>query len=245
MIVFGLGAALPATKRLAAVLNGPEGWICFHELNPSCMRYEGTPQPVRNTVQEFRAILAGGDRRYLTVDHTRPDAVARYEELLAAGPVSLLGDVAHYYLRYVDEIAEYAPEAHFVCVQIDREAAVAAWEWKAAVRRWPARVVADRIASWILRAPYYRTQNYWVRHDGSYWKPDPLWDKLFPDYPDAPVAEVVRRYWEEYYAEAERLAGELGPRFRRVALQELESEAGGTRLVEALTGEAVAPGVVE
>jgi len=244
MVIIGLGAALPATKKLAKVLNGHEGWICFHELNPCCMCYEVTPQPVRNTIDEFRTILVGGDRRYLTVDHTRPDAVARYQDLLAAGDVTLLGDVAHYYLRYVRHIARYAPDVHFVCARMDREQAVAAWEWKASVRRWPARVVADRISSIIMRVPYYRTQNYWVRDHGSHWKPDPLWDKLFPDYPDAPVADVVRRYWTEYYEEAERLVTELGDRFRVVELEALEGEAGRMELLAFLERQADAVGPV-
>jgi hypothetical protein len=195
--------------------------FCFHEMNPACVRFSGTPRPVLNAVDEFQAILDGGDPSSVTVDITRPIVAKAYDRLSTMPRMRLLGDVAFYHLSYVEAIAAHNRNVRFLCTRRDIEKTVASWMKKLRVSRWPSKSVADRVASLITRAPYYKTSNPFMNHDGSEWEPDPVWDKCFPKFEAPSMEHAIRKYCEFYYLEAARLSAQLAPVFRFVDVERM------------------------
>ena len=216
MIVIGLGTGRSGTASLAKLLNAQRDALCFHEMNPSCVRFSGTPRPILNTIDEYQAIVDGGDPSMLTVDLGRPVAAKAYDRLCKMHRVRLIGDIAFYYLSYVEAIAARNPNVRFLCLRRDIDETVASWINKSRISRWPSKHLADRIGALITRAPFHKSRNFWMEHDGSHWQHDPVWDKCFPKFEAASMPEAIRKYCEFYYAEAEQLARKLQPVFRFV-----------------------------
>lgn len=226
MIVIGLGSGRSGTASLAQLINAQEGSLCFHELNPSGAVFEGNPQPAMNTINEFSAILAGGDKRLLALDYTRPASVASYQRLQSLDRVKVIGDIAFYYLNYVETILGMTDAVRFVCIKRDRAETVESWIAKTTIRRWPSRWLADRLSSWITRTPFHHSSNFWEIHDGSKWALDPVWDKTFPKFAAENKRDAIGKYWDYYYAEAESLMGKHPDRFRIFPIASLSRPEG-------------------
>jgi hypothetical protein len=223
MIVIGLGTGRSGTASLAKLLNAQQDALCFHEMNPSCVRFFGTPRPILNTIDEFQAILGGGDSSMLTVDLSRAVSVSAYDKLCAMPRVRLLGDIAFYYLSYVDAIAARNPNVRFICLRREEEETVESWMRKSAVERWRSKRIADRVASWITRERYYESRNFWMEHDGQEWLRDPVWDKCFPKFDTASKREAVHSYWRYYYETAEEIVRRWPDRFYIVDTKTLDT----------------------
>lgn len=232
MIVIGLGTGRSGTASLAKLINSQRDALCFHEMNPSCARFEGAPQPILRTIDEFQTIVEGGDPSMLTVDLSRGVAARAYERLCRMSRVRLIGDIAFYYLTYVEQIAARNPEVRFVCLRRDRQATIRSWLAKSAIRRWPSKRVADRLSAWITRTPYYTARNFWMEHDGSRWARDEVWDKCFPKFPGPTREEAIGQYWDYYYEEAEKLARALPQAFRIVDTEQINTPAGQSALLD-------------
>ncbi|MEM7044980.1 MAG: hypothetical protein AAF543_19405, partial [Pseudomonadota bacterium] len=174
MIVIGLGSGRSGTASLAHLLNSQEDAICFHEMNPSCVRFHGTLKPILNTLDEFQSILDGNDPSMLTVDLGREINVATYESLCRKKNVRLIGDIAFYYLSYVEMMIEHQKNVRFICLKREKHKTVESWEKKSQIVRWPSKRIADRLGSLITREPYYESRNFWMEHDGTVWQPDPV-----------------------------------------------------------------------
>ena len=222
VIVIGLGTGRSGTASLAKLLNAQRDALCFHEMNPSCVRFSGTPRPILNNIDEYQAILDGGDPSLLTVDLGRPVAARAYDELCKMPRVRLIGDIAFYYLSYVEAIAARNPNVRFLCLRRDIDETVASWMNKSRIPRWRSKRLADRIGAWITREPFHESRNFWMEHDGSHWQHDPVWDKCFPKFEATSKPEAIRKYCEFYYAEAERLAPRLESVFRFVETEGMQ-----------------------
>ncbi len=222
MIVIGLGSGRSGTASLAHLLNSQQDGLCFHEMNPSSLRWSGTPHPILTSIKDFEAILAGGDPSRVTVDLGRKIAAEAYARLSAMPRVRLIGDIAFYYLEYVEDILAASSQVRFVCLKRDQAQTVDSWLKKSELTRWRSKAVAERIACLITRAPYHRARNFWMDHDGSKWQHDPVWDKLFPKFPGPTRREAVEQYWDFYYARADELASKYPDVFRIVQTSDLE-----------------------
>ncbi len=214
MIVIGLGSGRTGTASLAHLFDSQPGGLCFHELNPSGAVFDGNPQPMLNTIAEFQAILDGGDRRLLAIDYARPASVDTYAKLQKMETVRLLGDIAFYYLNYVEDILAVNAGVKFVCIKRDKTQTVESWLKKSTVGRWRSLWLADRIKAWLTRTPFHREYNYWMEHDGSVWQTDPVWDKTFPKFRAANKRDAIEQYWEYYYRRAGQLAAAHPDNFR-------------------------------
>ena len=221
VIVIGLGTGRSGTASLAKLLGAQREAFCFHEMNPVCVRFSGTPRPVLNAIDEYQAILDAGDPSMLTVDLSRRVVAKAYDELCKMRRVRLIGDVAFYYLTYVEAIAARNPNVRFLCLRRDIDETVASWIGKSRISRWPSKYLADRLGAWITRTRFHESRNFWMEHDGTRWERDPVWDKCFPKFQAATMPEAIRRYCEFYYAEAERLAARLAPVFRFVETDQM------------------------
>jgi Sulfotransferase family len=229
VIVIGLGTGRSGTTSLAKLFNSQRDTFCFHEMNVSSVRFVGTPRPVLNSVDEFQAIIDGGDPSMVTVDLGRPSVAAAYDRLCKLPRVGTIGDVGMYYLSYVEAIAARNPNVRFLCTRRDIDETVKSWLKQTEIRRWRSKYWADRVSSWIVRAPFYESYNYWMAHDGTRWEQDARWDKLFPKFDASSKEEAIRKYCEYYYKEADRLARSLPGVFRFVETKKIsdrEHQAG-------------------
>lgn len=216
MIVIGLGTGRSGTASLAKLLNAQLDALCFHEMNPSSIRFNGTPRPFLNAVDEYQTILNGGDPSMLTVDLSRSVVARAYDELCKMNRVRLIGDIAFYYLTYVEMIAARNPNVRFLCLRRDIDATVASWMNKSSIPRWRSKYLADRIGAFITRSPFHESRNFWMVHNGVNWEPDPVWDKCFPKFEAKTKPEAIRKYCEYYYDEANKIAPNLKGIFRFV-----------------------------
>src|SRR6476620_12404549 len=149
MIVIGLGSGRSGTASLAKLLSAQPDALCFHEMNPSCVRFAGTTRPILNTIDEFQTIVDGGDPSALTVDLARPVTADAYDQLCRMDRVRTIGDIAFYYLSYVEAIAAHNANVRFVCLKRDKDETVESWMKKTSIHRWPSKKVADQLAAWI------------------------------------------------------------------------------------------------
>jgi hypothetical protein len=225
-IVIGLGSGRSGTASLTALLDRQSGGICFHEMNPSCAVFSGNPQPQINGVREFQEILRGGDRTRLSIDYSRPASVSTYRKLQTMQEVRLIGDIAYYYLTYVEDLLRIAPECTFICIKRDRAQTVASWLKKSSITRWRSLWIADKLKSLITQTPFYTAYNYWQVHDGSVWKQDPVWDSCFPKFEASSKEEAIGMYWDYYYLEAEKLQQKHPRCFRIFDVRDLGNPEG-------------------
>lgn len=232
MIVIGLGSGRSGTASLAKLLNAQKDSLCFHEMNPSAVRFSGTPRPLLNTIAEFRAIIEGGNPAMLTVDLSREVAAKAYERLCRMQRVRMIGDIAFYYLTYVELLARDSADVRFICLRRDREQTIHSWIRKSAIERWRSKRVADRLASLITRQRYHESRNFWMEHDGTRWQKDPVWDKCFPKFVARTKREAIGMYWDFYYEQAEILKRRLGDIFRIVDTESLGQASFQTELLE-------------
>lgn len=226
MIVIGLGSGRTGTASLARLIGSQRDAICFHEMNPSGCVFSGNPQPIINAVNEFQHILDGGDARRLAIDYSRPASCQTYQKLQQMPRVRMMGDIAYYYLSYVDDILAVNQQVRFVCIRRDREQTVESWLVKAAINRWPSLWLADRLKSWITRTPFHTSRNFWQQHDGTRYLADPVWDSTFPKFQAADMREAIGKYWDFYYAEAEQLAKRYSRHFRIFPIEAMSSREG-------------------
>lgn len=222
MIVIGLGTGRSGTASLAKLLNAQRDAICFHEMNPSCVRWEGTPRPIVNMVEEFDAIVAGGPTDRLTVDLSRPVAAKAYEQLKQMPKATLLGDIAFYYLTYVDDILAASKNVRFICLQRDKTQTVNSWMRKSSLGYWRSKALGERITSLLTRQPYVESRNFWMEHDGTKWAHDLVWDKVYPKFPGPTKREAIEQYWDFYYEEAEKVRQKHPDVFQIVKTEELD-----------------------
>ena len=226
MLFIGLGAGRTGTASLTRLLDNQEDTVCFHELNPTCAHFSDNFAPIRNTINEFTDILKGRDRSLLTLDYTRKVSVKRYEQLKNIQQPKLLGDIAYYYLSYVEDIHKLNSEVKFLCLYRDKESNVQSWIKQTTIKRWPSLWLADWLHALIMREPFYKGRNFWQEHDGSQWQLDPVWDKTFPKLQANSKKEAIEMYWDYYYTEADRLAKILPKHFKIIDVKKLNTLEG-------------------
>ena len=231
MIIIGLGSGRTGTASLSHLISSQKDAICFHELNPTGAVFDGNPQPILNTINEFQAILDGGDKCMLALDYSRPASATKYEQLKKMSTVRIIGDIAYYYLRYVDNILTINDNVRFVCIKRNRAQTISSWMKKSTINRWPSLRIADRLKALITRTPYHQSKNFWQAHDGTNWQSDPVWDKTFPKFDAASKEEAIGKYWDYYYAEAERMSQKHPDRFRTFAIEKMSSRDGQAEIL--------------
>lgn len=232
MIVIGLGSGRTGTASLSHMISSQRDAICFHEMNPTGCVFFDNSQPIINGINEFQRILDGGDKRLLSIDYARKASVDKYAELQQMDKVRMIGDIAYYYLSYVDEILAVNQNVRFVCIKRDREQTVNSWISKSAIGRWRSLKLADWLKAKITRTPYYTTRNFWQEHDGSRYAPDPVWDSTFPKFEAANMREAIGKYWDYYYAEAEKAQARHPEHFRIFPIEKMSSPEGQNEMLE-------------
>jgi len=231
MIVIGLGSGRTGTASLSHMISSQKDGICFHEMNPAGNVFSGNPQPILNTINEYQRILDGGERRLLAIDYSRPASVKKYQELQQMAKVGIIGDIAYYYLSYVDDILRMNRGVRFVCIKRDRQDTIESWLVKASISRWPSLWWADRLKSLITRTPFHKSRNFWQEHDGTEYLQDPVWDSTFPKFDAEDMREAIGKYWDFYYQEAGKLQQRHPGHFRIFPIEAMSSREGQKKIL--------------
>ncbi len=180
-VVIGLGSGRCGTRSLAALLDSQNRAHVSHEiLGPSVAWEQG------------EATVWGMLR-----------------DLPRDSGLRLVGDVASYYLPYVEHILSVYLSTRFVCLKRDRE---------------------ETIASFVKKTP---RKNHWMAHDGSWWRHSP-WDQCFPKYHASSKEEAIGRYWDDYYRRAEELQSRYPASFRVFPIETLNTLDGQRRILDFL-----------
>jgi len=159
-IVIGLGTGRCGTLSLARTLSAQAEASVTHEERP-LLPWDAEDRG-RIVASRIEGMLA------------RPDADR------------LTGDVAFYYLNYVEEIIGQFSDVRFVCLRRDREQTV------------------ESYVRWLALQKNGRRVNHWSK-DRLPFDTD-VWDACYPKYETTNLQEGIGRYWDAYYAQVEALA---------------------------------------
>ena len=170
-LVIGLGTGRCGTMTLAHLLNHQLGANVGHERNGT-IAWQGA----------FGKITES------------------FDQLISSGS-PLVGDVAFYYLPYVEQILFRFPTARFVCLERDRD---------------------ETVNSYLKKT---KGRNHWMRHNGRQWRAD-IWDQSYPKFEASSKRDALVCYWEAYATEARRLESLFPTSFRIFPTDTLNSEAG-------------------
>ncbi len=167
-IVLGIGSGRCGASSLAAVLNQQPGVQVTHE-EPPLLPWKREPgeRVIRERLARFR--------------RTR-DA-------------HLVGDVASFYLPYLEDAIAVEPGIRIVCLKRPREE------------------VIESFCRWLERANPLPT-NHWAKTPGSGWHHDPIRTRIFPQYETQDRREGIARYWDEYYARVSQLMARYSDQVR-------------------------------
>lgn len=138
------------------------------------------------------------------------ERIARWQETCTE---SIVGDVAAFYLPYVEEAIEYDSTIRMICLKRPRSEMVAA---------------LARFVDTTCKVP----TNHWSEIPPKGWYHDPLWTQTFPQYATSDRDEAIGLYWDEYYQRANNLAERYPSHFLLMDTDELTEMAGVRKLLE-------------
>ncbi len=137
-----------------------------------------------------------------------PGIRQRIERWRATRKARFIGDVASFYLPYVEEAIECEPGIRIVCL------------------KRPGEEVGRAFCNWLDGAHPVPT-DHWSKRPANGFYHDPFWTRIFPQYDVTSREEGIARYCEEYYRVAGELAGKWPENVRIFEWRSvLESEAG-------------------
>jgi hypothetical protein len=158
-IILGIGAGRSGGASLAKVLGQQRDSLCSH-LEPPLL-------PWKN----------GNGRQLLE------ERFARFRQ---HGQAHFLGDVAPFYLPYVEDAIATEPDIRIICLKRPRE-----------------EVVSSYCRSLDQTAPL--PTNHWAKRPAPGWHHDPLVTHIYPQYDTQDREEGIRRFWDEYYQRVDEL----------------------------------------
>ncbi len=106
---------------------------------------------------------------------SKKDILKKLEQVMSYDN-HLVGDIAFYYLPYVEFILKKYPDTKFICLQRSKE---------------------ETVKSYMKKT---ERKNHWMDHDGTKWKKDELWDPCFPKYETDSKEQAISMYWDTYYS---------------------------------------------
>lgn len=166
--VLGIGTGRCGTKSLAQLLNA---------------------QPDAAVTHEDWPLLPWSAERGEETILTR---LSRYRR---TRPAKLVGDVASFYLPYLEAALRRMPQLKVVCLQR------------------PRADVVRSFCEWLDRTSPLPT-NHWAVDPGPDWFHDFVYTRMFPKYDTKDREEGIGRYWDEYQQRVEDLAARYPDRVR-------------------------------
>ncbi|MEE4261234.1 MAG: sulfotransferase [Desulfobacteraceae bacterium] len=179
-VFIGCGTGRCGTTSLAKLIAGCKDAVCHHERRP-LLPWVFLEELFQERVKWFSMSTAG-----------------------------ITGDVAFFYLPYLEKLIGVFPRLKIVCLERNRQAVIDSFLWKT---QW---------------------QNRWVNHDGTEWVKDTVWDKTFPKYAIADKARAIGAYWDEYRKKIRRVAGKYPASVKRMTTEELNTTRGQQKIFDFL-----------
>ena len=182
-IIFGLGTGRCGTLSLAASLNSCKNSLITHE-----------GRGIGKKLKEDPILLPWNENSFL-LDRTLKQISNR--------EYSLVGDIAFYYLPYVEIILGKYPDSKFICMKRNR---------------------TDTVNSYMKKTVKRNHWQEWMPKCA--WNKDLKWDPCYPKYEAKDKITAISKYWEEYYIEAERLEIAYPNKFSIFDINELNTGDG-------------------
>lgn len=137
----------------------------------------------------------------------RPGIKERLDRWAERYDESLVGDVATFYLPYVEQAIATQPNIRIVCLQRPMEEVVSGY----------CRQIDQHFSV---------PTNHWSVDPGPDWSHDPLWSRTFPQYETPNRIEALQQYWSDYYAAATDLARRFPNNFLLIDTEVLTTQDG-------------------
>ena len=193
-IILGLGTGQCGLKLLADILNAQAGArITFEE--PPFLPWEYAPG------------------KLVGCEDFVPGISERFQRWRKMRTENLIGDVASFYLPYVEEAILSEEDIRIICLQRPKEETVTAFE-----------------RSLYLSSP--RPVDNWSKSRLPGWYRHPLRFRFYPKYEATSRHEALEQYWEEYAARAAKLAEKYPEKFKIFEPVKMESEAGVREILD-------------
>lgn len=201
-------------------------------MNVSSVSFSGALRPIENSIEEFTKILDNGDKERLTIDRTEDGAVRAFADLQKIERVEFIGDVAHYYLPYVEQMRSLSNDIRFICLKRDKKEVVRSWMDKTSYHRTPMQAARGGVKAALFGRTSFTGENRWQEHDGSLWRINAKWDKCFPKFEADTKEDAIGQYWEYYSETATKYQAQMPDQFRIFDMDQLNSSVGQNRILE-------------
>ena len=192
-IILGLGAGQCGLKLLADILNRQPGVRVTHEEKPLLPWEQQTPRLVG--VENEPVTLIDRINRWKAKHHER-----------------FIGDVASFYLPYVEEAIQNIPDVKIICLKRSRD-----------------EIVSSFILAQNKSSP--RPTDNWSKTLSDGWYRDPLTSHIYPKYEAATRKAALEMYWDEYYDKANDLAHRFPEHFQMLDTDELTDKESVRKLL--------------
>lgn len=159
-IILGLGAGQCGSGILAEILNQQPGAHVTHQ-EPPLLPW--APDPRTSGIE------------------------GRFQRMFQRRAEPIIGDVASFYLPYVEEAIRLEPGIRLICLKRPREEVVEGF---------------CRMLDEMFPFPV----NHWADEPAPGWFHDPIISRTYPQYDTQDREEGAGRYWDEYYTRADELA---------------------------------------
>lgn len=152
-LIIGLGSGRCGTTSLYKLLNSQKNSFICHESKP-LLTWIFDEKKIDNKLKK----ILSKDKKYI-------------------------GDVASYYLQYIEHIISKNPSTKFIILKRPKE---------------------EVVKSFINKTKFlnFFKWNLWIRKPK---KKENKWSKMFPKYNLNSKEEAIAKYWEEYYSKADKL----------------------------------------
>lgn len=214
-VLFGIGCGRSGTSSLAALLNAQPATVCFHELNPSSMAWKGADLTITSLMRDFTSII-NSEMRAVTADFVSPGRLKVFPRMHKLKRVNAIGDVASYYLPYVEEILLKWPQVRFPCLKRKKEEVIESF--------------VAKLSKDTTKPP----KNHWTFQNDQKWSYDPIWNKCFPKIKkinSESLVPYISEYYDEYYNLADSLANKHQNNIKIFDMTELNSEIGRKQIL--------------
>ena len=190
--IFGLGTGRCGTKSLAQLLNNQDNTICVHE--------------GRFFSPFFKDKLFKDDKVALRLpwDSKNPNLLKRVLMTMLNTNKKYVGDVAFYYLPYVETLLSLLPHVKFIALKREKE---------------------KMIESFMKKTRHNLWSDLYKPSKGDVVKEYRDWAPLMPKYPYADRRKCLDIYWEKYYEEVDRLVNKYPDQMRVYQMEELLNDA--------------------
>jgi len=181
-IIIGVGTGRCGTCSLANILDKQKNCAVTHESNP-LLFWEFSKEKIN---QKLQSLL---------------DYKGKF-----------VGDIASYYLPYVEYILKRYPSTKVICLKRPKQETVKSF-----------MKITPRFNHWVSSKMMEDKGDYYIDYKKRRWIKN-YWDNCFPKYDVKSKEEALELYWEEYYEEIERLQKKYPKNMMIISTEDLNSE---------------------